>query len=289
MDNRRRNLAAIGLLTLVATIIFVWGLFWLMGTPILRRGLDVNVVLEDGGGLKRSDRVHLQGVQVGLVRDVRLRPEGGVLAQLRLDRELAIPTDTRAVVRGDVFGAHSIDLIPGSAMLRVAAGDTIRGASSPQLTQLAGDLTARAESVLSRADALLAPSAVGDVHATAAALPATAQELRAAFAELRLATASLRRTAESVEGSGAGASLNNAITQIEQTATALTGAAGRMEQSMESFASLLDKIDNGNGNLGRLVNDTTIYVELNQTLREVRALATDIRERPSRYFTIRVF
>jgi phospholipid/cholesterol/gamma-HCH transport system substrate-binding protein len=289
MDKRKRNLAAVGLLTLVASVIFVWGLFWLMGTPLLQGGMDVHVLLDDGGGLKRSDRVHLQGVQIGIVTNVRLRPEGGVVAKLRLDEGLALPTDTRAVIRGDVFGAHSVDLVPGQALLRVGAGDTIRGGTTPQLTQLASDLSARVESVLVNADALLSPSAVSDVHATAAVLPETAQELRAAFAELRLASASLRRTAERVEGSETGATLNSAIGEIERTATALTAAAGRMEQSMGSFASVLDKIDNGNGNLGRLVNDTTIYVELNQTLREVRALATDIRERPSRYFTIRVF
>lgn len=289
MDKRRRNIAAVGLLTLVASVIFVWGLFWLMGTPVLRGGQDIYVLVDDGGGVKRSDRVHLQGVQVGIVTNVRLRPEGGVVVNLRLDEQISLPADTRAVISGDVFGAHSVDLIPGRSMVRVGAGDTIRGGTSPQLTQLAGDLSARVESILGSADALLSPDAVSDVHATAAVLPGTAEELRAAFAELRLASASLRRTAERVEGSGTGASLNNAIGEIEQTATALTAAAGRMEQTMGSFASLLDKIDTGSGNLGRLVNDTTIYVELNQTLREVRALATDIRERPSRYFTIRVF
>lgn len=289
MDKRRRNLAAVGLLTLVASLIFVWGLFWLMGTPLLRGGLDVHVLLDDGGGLQRSDRVHLQGVQIGIVTNVRLRPEGGVVVNLRLDDQLSLPADTRAVVSGDVFGAHNVDLVPGQSLLRVGPGDTIRGGVTPQLTRLASDISARVEAVLVSADALLSPSAVGDVHATAAVLPETARELRAAFAELRLASASLRRTAESVEGSGTGASLNAAIGEIERTATALTGAAGRMEQSMGSFASVLDKIDNGNGNIGRLVNDTTMYVELSQTLREVRALATDIRERPSRYFTIRVF
>jgi phospholipid/cholesterol/gamma-HCH transport system substrate-binding protein len=113
--------------------------------------------------------------------------------------------------------------------------------------------------------------------------------LRAAFTELRIASAALRRTAERVEDSETGATLNTAIGEIERTAVALTAAAGRMEESLGSFASLLGKIDNGNGTLGRLVNDTTMYVEMNHTLREVRALAADIRERPSRYFTVRVF
>jgi phospholipid/cholesterol/gamma-HCH transport system substrate-binding protein len=62
-----------------------------------------------------------------------------------------------------------------------------------------------------------------------------------------------------------------------------------MERSLGSFASVLDKIDQGRGTLGRLVNDPSLYVELNQTLREMSQLAADIRERPSRYINLRIF
>jgi phospholipid/cholesterol/gamma-HCH transport system substrate-binding protein len=291
MDNRKqRNLATLGLLMIVATVMFVFGLYWLLGTPLLRGGMDVTVILDNGAGLKRSDGVQLQGVAVGMVRSVRLNSAGpGVIVELRLNDQLALPADSRATVRGDVFGAHTVDLIPGSSLVRLAAGDTVRGVAVPELTQVATDLSARVEAVLTSADALLAPSAVRDVHATVAVMPAGAEQLRVAFAELALASAALRRTAERVETADTGERLNHAIGEFEQTARALTAAAGRMEQSLGTFASVLDKIDNGSGTLGRMVNDTTMYAELNHTLREMRALAADVRERPSRYINLRIF
>jgi phospholipid/cholesterol/gamma-HCH transport system substrate-binding protein len=289
MDKRKRNLAAVGALAVVATLIFVWGLYWMLGTPVLRGGMDVTVTLSDGGGLKRSDPVQVQGVQVGTVSRVQLSPRGGVLVDLRLNDNLALPADTRAVVRGDVFGAHIVQLIPGDAVVSLSPNDTIRGGASPELSQIATDLGARVESVLTSADRLLSPDAVRDVHATASVLPAGAQELRAAFAELRLASAALRRTAENVEGAEAGTALSGAISEVEQSARALTLAAGQMEVSLESFASVMNKIDSGSGTLGRLVNDESAYDELSNTLREMRALAADIRERPSRYINVRIF
>jgi phospholipid/cholesterol/gamma-HCH transport system substrate-binding protein len=290
MDKRRRNLAAVGLLTIVASGIFFWGLFWMLGTPVFRGGMDLTLLLSDGGGLKRSDRVQLQGVQVGTVRSIELSPAGGVVVGLRLDREnLALPTDTRATITGDVFGAHVVDLIPGNSAINVSAGDTLRGIAAPQLSQIATDLSSRVESVLVNADRLLSPDAVADVHATAAVLPASAQELRAAFAELRLAAIALRRTAENVESAETGTALSGAIAEVEGSARALTSAAGRLEESLGSFSSVMSKIDNGTGTLGRLVNDQTVYEELSNTLREMRALAADIRERPGRYINVRVF
>src|SRR5690606_39894277 len=109
MDKRKRNITALGLLTLVATVVFFWGLYYLLGNPVQKGGMDVVVTLDNGAGLKRGDRVQLQGVEVGSVRAVRLAPTGGVTAELRLNDNIVLPADTRVSVRGDVFGAHTVD------------------------------------------------------------------------------------------------------------------------------------------------------------------------------------
>jgi phospholipid/cholesterol/gamma-HCH transport system substrate-binding protein len=257
--------------------------------------MDVVVALDNGAGLKRGDRVQLQGVEIGSVRGVKLA-ERGVTAELRLNDNILLPADTRASVRGDVFGAHTVDLLPGGAMVKLEEGDTIRGAATPALPDLAVDLSARAQSVLLAADSLLSPEAVRDVHATAQVLPESARELRAAFAELRAASAALRRTAEGVETAQTGQAVSRAVAEVERTAQALTAAATTMEQSLGtmrtslgSFASVMAKIDGGEGTIGRLVNDPSLYDEFHQTLREISALTTDIRERPSRYINLRIF
>jgi phospholipid/cholesterol/gamma-HCH transport system substrate-binding protein len=289
MDKRKRNIVTIGALTIVAAIVFFWGLYWLLGTPVLRGGTNIVVALENGGGLKRSDRVQLQGVEVGSVTSVVLSPRGGVIAELRVADNLALPADTRAAITGDVFGAHSVALIPGEAMLQLGDGDTIYGLTSPQLTDLASSLSTQVSAVLAGADSLLAPSAIADVHATAAALPGSALELRAAMVELRAAAAALRRSTESLASADAGPALSRTIAEIERTAQSLNAAAQNMGTSLDDFASVMAKIDRGQGTLGRMVNDSSVYLELNEVLREVRALATDIRQRPQRYIDLRVF
>jgi phospholipid/cholesterol/gamma-HCH transport system substrate-binding protein len=289
MDKRNRNLITVGALTLIAAVAFFAGLYWLLGSPILRGGMDVLVRLEDGGGLKRSDRVHLQGVEVGNVRDVHLAERGGVIVKLRLRRGFVLPADSRATVGGDVFGAHTVDLLPGRSMVAVQNGDTIAGAAIPQLTDLATNLSARADSVLVSAGNLLSREVIGDLHQTVAVLPGGAEELRAAFAELRAAAASLRRSTESLEHAQTGPAMSRAINAVERSALSLSAAASSMDTSMASLSSVMGKIDRGAGSLGLLVNDPGLYQELNEALREVRALASDIRQRPNRYIDLRIF
>jgi len=289
MDKTKWNLAAIGLLTVVAAVLFVWGLFYLMGNPIWRGGTDIVLVLDDGGGLKRGDRVHLNGVPVGTVRDVRLQGPGEVKVDLRLEEGIILPSDTRAVLKTDVFGSNTVVLRPGASLVRLEEGDTIRGAASPVVVDLVAELSDRAKSLMSSADSLLSAEALAGVHATAAILPATAEELRRTFQELHLAAISLRRSAEGVEQAETGQALANALEELQGTARAFSAAANAMEASLGSMASVLGKIDMGHGTLGRLVNDTTLYHELYGTLREVRLLATDLREHPKRYLNISLF
>lgn len=288
MDKRKRNIIGLGALTVVAAVLFVWGMYFLLGNPMFREGMDLVVWLDDGAGLKRGDRVHLQGVEIGTVRNMTLNRRG-VFADVRLNQELELPEDTRATVTGDVFGAHTVDLLPGDANVPLASGDTIRGAPIPELLSMAGTLSARAESVLASADALLSPQTITDVQETAEVLPSTARELQAAFAELRRASAALARSTTNLEEARAGDRVVAAIDEVETSARALTAAANSMQASLDRFGSIATKIDEGTGTLGMLVNDSSLYLELNYTLQELRALAADVRERPGRYINLRVF
>jgi len=289
MRRRTRNITALGALTLIALALFVWGMNYLLGNPILQGGMDLAVQLNDGAGLKRGDRVQVQGVEIGLVRNVNLTTSGSVLVDVRLQSNLALPTDTRAVIQGDVFGAHTVQLQPGTSLLRLGDGDTIQGAAAPQITDIAADLSERAQAVLTGVDSLLSPQALRDVHATAAVLPEGAAELRAAFNELRAAAAALRRTAEGVEEARTGDAVAGAAAEIERSAEALTAAVAKVDSSFGALSSVLAKVDRGEGTLGRLVNDSTLYVGFTQAVREMGLLAADIRERPGRYINLRIF
>lgn len=288
MDKTKRNMAALGALTILAVGVFFWGLYYLLGNPVLRGGMDVIVSLPSGGGMKRGDRVTLQGVEIGSVKEIDLQPNG-VTATLRLNQTFPLPADTRATVTGDVFGAHTVELIPGTALVKVEKGDTLRGVMAQALAESAAQLTERAQATLQRANELLSPEAVANLHATAAVLPSSAEQLRAAFAELRLASAALRRTAEGLEDAKTGQALNTAIGRVDSTARAMTQVAASMDRSLGSLHSVFAKIDRGDGTLGRLVNDTSLYANLNGAARDIQALAADMKANPKRYLTIDVF
>ena len=296
MDKTNRNIAALGALTILAIAVFFWGLYYLLGSTLARGGMDVYVAGQNAGGLKRGDRVLYQGVIVGNVRDIELGDRGGVVAALRLNQKLPLPSDTKASITGDVFGAHSIDLLPGTAIVKLEKGDTLAAVVAPGLADAAGGLTTSAQTVLNRADALLSERAIANVQATTenlrvatSSLPATNQQIRATLAELRSASATMRQTAQGLQDAKTAEALTAAINRIDKGAETITVAANNLNQSIVSLQSVFGKIDRGDGTLGKLVNDSSLYAELQGAAREFRSLAADIKAHPKRYIDLKIF
>ena len=59
------------------------------------------------------------------------------------------------------------------------------------------------------------------------------------------------------------------------------------KDALGKFASLVDQIDKGEGTMGRLLKDPSLYNNLNQSTAEITKLIYDLRQDPKKYLTIR--
>jgi phospholipid/cholesterol/gamma-HCH transport system substrate-binding protein len=62
----------------------------------------------------------------------------------------------------------------------------------------------------------------------------------------------------------------------------MNGAAIRLN-------AILEKIDKGQGSVGTLITDRQVADELRSTLKEINALAKDMKEHPKKYFSFSLF
>ena len=56
-----------------------------------------------------------------------------------------------------------------------------------------------------------------------------------------------------------------------------------------ALASVMTKVDSGQGTIGKFVNDSTLYNDFHELTQALTALLIDLRERPGRYLTVKVF
>ncbi|MBI1722649.1 MAG: MCE family protein [Gemmatimonadetes bacterium] len=88
-------------------------------------------------------------------------------------------------------------------------------------------------------------------------------------------------------------SITGDIVSAASNLRTLAGTAARQQAAFDSIVShtdsMLARLERGEGTLGRLTRDTTLYVESLETVRALRSMLTDMQRNPRKYFSFSVF
>ncbi len=134
-------------------------------------------------------------------------------------------------------------------------------------------------------------------------LDSIALDIRAGAADLATTTEALRRTASRADTATAGGEITRIVAETERAASNLRQATDRLNALSESLMSteqslrsvigkadgVLGKVDRGEGSLGLLVNDPSLYRNSDSLMVDLRVLIQDFKKDPKRYFSLRVF
>ncbi len=293
MRSPRRE-AQVGIFVLIGIVALVAALFSLTDPGTFRGRYYVTTQVADAGGIRRGDPVQLRGVNIGRVRSFEMQ-ETGVRIRMELENEYPVPADSRVSLKSSgLLGGVTATLIPGTSNEVLEEGDVVESVGAPTgLMESAADLAPRADTVLARAQELLNRQTIASVGASASELQLLLTELSALAGEQRreLAglSASLRRSAAGLEESATRPELARAIARTDSITRRLDVATQQLNAASVSLASVIGRIDRGEGTLGKLSRDDALYDNLNAAAQNLNALATDIRENPKKYINVSVF
>jgi phospholipid/cholesterol/gamma-HCH transport system substrate-binding protein len=205
-----------------------------------------------------------------------------------------------------------------------AAGDEIPGATLPdiaQLTAVAGRIAGDMASVAERVEVAFDDSAarelrasihsVADLSGTLAnavrrhsrSLDRMVADLNRGVGSLNKAVAATQTVAERVDASTASgeiqrivADASHAATQLRATADAVRVLSERVGEShtrldviIARSDSIVAKLNDGRGTVGLMLSDSSLYVQTDSLVRQLRDLVGDIRRNPKRYINVRLF
>jgi phospholipid/cholesterol/gamma-HCH transport system substrate-binding protein len=296
VDLTYKQEVTVGALVLVGFVVFTGFMFWLTGRSIVSKEVTVPVAFKNVSGLKEGDPVRVSGVKKGRVGGVRLQRVGRVTVMLSIDPEVRPHKDARATVASaDFLGAKYVDYDPGANDTMLAAGQAIEGLTEEQFADVAQGAAKSAQELIANVNKGLNPGQLAnDIHNT---LLATQRGMNAlTTATNGPAVQQTQATLKSLEGvmSRLDTLLGNANAvntgkRLDTLSTNLTQLTSRLADATGSLKGLLDKMNKGEGTLGRMSTDTMLYNNLNSTLKSLTELLTDLKERPGRYLTVKVF
>ena len=238
----------------------------------------------------------MYGLNLGRVRDLEITSPGTVHITMEIEGRWEIPEDSRTTFGASgIFGGRTLVIEPGDAREMLQPWDTIPGesAAGEGLLGSVDELSSQAGTVMERLTALLDEGTVGSVQGSAREMEELLTELSAIANEqrggLRDLTQSLRRSAESLEDATAGPELASAIAQADSAMAALESTSRTLDEAALSLREVLGRMERGEGTLGRLSTDESLYANLNAAAESLNALLVDLQANPRKYISISIF
>lgn len=291
----------IGITVFLAAVAAVIGFRFMSDIPVFRTSQQIYTTFERVDGLGTGSQVLLRGVRVGSVNEVMLTESDSVRVRMRIDLSKPIPKDTKAYLTslGIIEGksivlelGESDETIDESGEIEGFYIDSIMDTFSSQGEEFAGDIS---NSFTELNDFLKQLNSTLDDDAR--------NNLSETFTNVENATRNIsdlldEKKSELDEAIQSGNSMMNELdtmattnrpkvdslmTSLEYNVRELEKVRVEIESASANLNQILEKINNGEGTLGKLVNDPAMYENLDELSVELKELVKGINEEPGRY------
>ena len=294
---KRRDEVTVGLVITIAVVIALVGVLWLARGG-LSSGYPLYARFSWGQNLKQGQPVLLAGVNIGYVDDVELKPDGYLDVVMRIKNQYHVPRTAKATVRAvGFFGDVAVALTPllgGNLTTVFAKGDTVP--SGPVEAGVA-EIMNQADSISTGVNKIIHAmqmemvdgGALRDLHATIASTSALAAQLQHIAAEqnehLTATLASFQHLATAIDT----VQIDSTVRNFRASSEHVASTAARLDTAASQLNAFMTKANSGNGTLGRLMSDSTLYLDLRHTVASADSLLADIKAHPSRYISVHIF
>ena len=309
----------LGFLIVISLLLLFWGINYLKGIDVFHKQTEYIAIYDEVEGLRETNPVQINGFIVGQVREIWFLPDnsGRIAVRIKLTPQaVQLPKNTVAKIKSlDLLGSKSINLILGNEVDNYhKPGDTLRSSVEASLSEEVNrqilPLKMKAEDLLSSMDTL-----VGVVQTI---LNKKAQEnLSASFESIKGALATFEivalraDTMISTEKQKLSQiminfqSISNNLRNNNENITSILDNVAYITDSIamsditstinnagiafSNAADIMEKINKGEGSVGQLVNNDSLYFHLENASLSLDRLLIDMEKNPGRYVHVSVF
>ncbi|MET0637560.1 MAG: MlaD family protein [Chitinophagaceae bacterium] len=300
----------VGLLTIATLAILIVGFNFLKGKDLFNKDVRIYAVFSQLGSLSKSNEVKINGLPIGTVYDLQPMDKNvsAIKVIISVDMDIHIPNNSIAYIKDAFggFGSANIVIEPGNSTTYLTNGEKL---ATRQDQGLLGGISAEVTPTLSKirnsldslnrvfgnintlfdADAKRnLQQTIGNLNQVTAGLNSMLAQngaLAGTLDNVSAITGNLKQNNDSITailGNTKKFTNQLASLDIQQTMDTLQSAVNTLKASME-------KISSNEGSLGALINDRSLYNNLNSTVLSAEILLDDLRAHPKRYVNLSIF
>tara|TARA_R110002072_G_scaffold13368_13_gene56039 strand:- start:823 stop:1815 length:993 start_codon:yes stop_codon:yes gene_type:complete len=308
----------VGVAMLISIGLLFWGANFLKGNDIFKNNRHFYAVYDHIDGLTPSSPVLINGFKVGQVDEINFASNRSAKLIVKItvsQKDFFIPSDSKAkIISSDLLGSKAIDLQLGTSQIEIENLDTLTSDIEISLTesvnQQIAPLKKKTESLIGTVDsAITVISSIFDSKAR--------NDIGNSFTSIREVLSTFEKTMIRVDGMVSDerenvslilthiesitdnfASNNSKLSAVIDNMEAITDslAASNLKQTvenaaiaMQATADLMTKVNNGEGSFGALMNNDSLYNNLENAARDLDLLLIDMQDNPQRYVHFSIF
>jgi phospholipid/cholesterol/gamma-HCH transport system substrate-binding protein len=313
----RSKITKIGVLVILSISLLVWGMSYLKGKNPFKREVVYYAIYPDVNGLSISNPVLINGYKVGQVMDIDYIQDTVSLfrVSLRLDSKYKIKKESVAqIFSQDIMGTRAIRIIMGKSKEYHTGNDTLLAATEgglvEQVNMEIAPLKKKAESLISSLDSAIIivrsifnEKTQENLRNTFASIKTTIENLERStftldtlltteksklakiFSNVEAITANLKNNNEKIT-----TIINNFSNISDSLAKAdIASTLAKADKALLQFNETLYSINHGQGTVSQLLNNDTLYQNIENASYHLSRLMRDLHENPKRYMHFSVF
>lgn len=289
-------------ITLVAALVVAFlGFRFMNDMPIFRQSQRVITYFDKVDGLNAGSYIYLNGVKVGSVKQIDLVNRDSVKVTMNFDLDVQIPKNSVAKLESSgLLDDKAIVLELGDADEYVAYEGTIEGVYSGGMMetlknegkQLSDDVSQsfdKLNQLLEKLNSVISKENQSKVNTMLSDLEGTTGEIagmmRRKRGELESSIEHAHRFFANLDTISTDNKdrIDSVMTGLERSLSRVDKLSRELEQTSAELNVILAKVNNGEGTLGQLVNNPSLYHNVDSLSVEMRRLLKNINENPREY------
>ncbi len=296
--NKLSNELKIGLVVLASIFIAYIGFRIMKDEPFFSSTNMVYTKYQTVDGLIKGSNVFLNGFKVGTVKEMSFLPGGdSTLVAISITEPITIPVGSKArLATPDFIGTGTIDIEKSDNQEMIEWGDYIEGVQKEGLlesfTEKASSMSDSVAISINKINSILTKAESIDeteINSTISSFRETGETIQEIITKRQADIDSMIIDARKTMGSlselsdGSKGNIESTLANLEKFSNELDALSAELQASSESINSILSKIDIGEGSLGKMVNDPSLYNNLDSLTVNLNELIKGIQEDPKRY------
>ena len=298
------NELKIGLVVLAATVIAFLGFRFMKDEPVLSRVKLLYTTYDNVGGLSRGSTVYVNGLKVGSVRELSYKTEvDSIEVVMSITEPIPIPKGSKAMLAAPgIIGSPVIEIQRSSSAQILDWGSRLEGIKEVGLMDsfsglaksgpAAGDslvITLGLMNDMLRSMSGVEKNVSSDIEETVSNFQKTStsisellEQKKSEIEDLISATENTMSNLSALSDSST-MDVESLMSNLEKFSTELDVMSQNLQESTESMNSILRKMNTGEGTVGLMLNDPSLYNNLDSLTYNLNDLILKIQENPGRY------